>query len=628
MKKTRRKNLKSRMMTSYLVIIGLVFVIMSVMFISTTASLRNKTLESLDTLSANICTNINNMMGNIQTTSELLADDPRLIRHLDMEFETQSQYEKLRAMNDIRETVFSSVNRTKEAMLISGIYSLQTDQLFNFIDANRMDSETIAQLRKIAGLGTRLPDSHSRYWYSWSPLQDNVFSNPTGYTRQDTAITGSRWIYSTEKIKYSYIHFYSLGEGQIYDTYASLVGQTGSIVYILNENGGLVSSSEEEAVANRQADPDILSMFLNREDDSFSYKIDRTEYFVKIKACNFNSGAIPQNQWYTVLMVPKSAATQETQQLYIIFGIILMACVTICGLLLAYVYRQFMNPISNLSAAMERVDKGDLNAYAEYRQDDSETSRMIFTFNDMLRSINRTMDEQMALERIKKELDMQVLTNQINPHFLYNTLETIVWKAGQAGRPDIGRIASSLGKLYRLSISGGEVFVPLAQELEHLKSYIEIQNSRYRGRFSYLLQYTDTSLNNIHIPKIILQPIVENVFLYAIPEDENKSVAIRVTIKRVQNHLIIKVLDTGPGMDREKLTAVREQVLTGKRKVKSDKIKRRSTGIGLHNISARIKLYMGIEDALHIYSKKGWGTAVCIRIPLDITLEPPNKNNL
>ena len=158
----------------------------------------------------------------------------------------------------------------------------------------------------------------------------------------------------------------------------------------------------------------------------------------------------------------------------------------------------------------------------------------------------------------RQDLGMQVLMSQINPHFLYNTLESIVWKAGEAGRPDIGKLASSLGKLYRLSISGG-LFVPLEQELEHVQMYMNIQRSRYGNKVDY----------------------------------------------EVRLH--------GVGMDRAALARLRDQIVHG-RKPRAE-ANYRSTGIGLHNIGARLRLYAGSSSCIRVQSKLQFGTRVTLELP-------------
>ena len=206
---------------------------------------------------------------------------------------------------------------------------------------------------------------------------------------------------------------------------------------------------------------------------------------------------------------------------------------------------------------------------------------------------------------------MQVLMSQINPHFLYNTLETIVWKASEAGRSDISKMASSLGKLYRLSISGG-LFVPLRQELEHVQMYMNIQRIRYRSKIDYEVRLHGCDAASVEVLKLILQPVVENSILYGM-EGLEHVLRIRVAAYHRGNNLVLTVTDNGIGMDKAALENLRHQIVHG-RKPSAEK-NRRSTGIGLHNIEARLRLYAGASDHVTVQSRPGFGTRVRIELP-------------
>lgn len=211
----------------------------------------------------------------------------------------------------------------------------------------------------------------------------------------------------------------------------------------------------------------------------------------------------------------------------------------------------------------------------------------------------------------RQDLEMQVLMSQINPHFLYNTLESIVWKAGAAGRPDIGKLASSLGKLYRLSISGG-LFVPLEQELEHVQMYMNIQRSRYGNKVDYEVRLHGVDPDQVEVLKLILQPIVENSLLYGM-EGLDHTLRIRVAAWRRGEKLLLTVTDNGVGMDRAALARLRDQIVHG-RKPRAE-ANYRSTGIGLHNIGARLRLYAGSSSCIRVQSKPRFGTRVTLELP-------------
>lgn len=215
--------------------------------------------------------------------------------------------------------------------------------------------------------------------------------------------------------------------------------------------------------------------------------------------------------------------------------------------------------------------------------------------------------------------------SQINPHFLYNTLENIVWKSSEAGRPDIGRMAASLGRMYRLSISGGQVIVPMEHEIEHLMAYVKIQQSRYGDGAEFDLRTDMAQIHELYSLKILLQPIVENSFLYGM-DGLDRLMVIRMTIREKDGWVTIKVLDNGKGMDKKRLEEVRTQIHSGRKYEKDGAEKnRRSTGIGLNSVEMRIKLYFGLDHAVSIYSKEGQGTLVVVKIPR-ITKEDVEKS--
>ena len=298
------------------------------------------------------------------------------------------------------------------------------------------------------------------------------------------------------------------------------------------------------------------------------------------------------------MLVPNRELMASALSLYVqILGVALF-CLAVFALLIWHFYRRFMDPLARLEQAMRQADAGDLKAYVK-PQGPAEVVRMMEGYNAMLDSLRTGIEQQMAMQRRRQDLEMQVLMSQINPHFLYNTLESIVWKAGEAGRPDIGKLASSLGKLYRLSISGG-LFVPLEQELEHVQMYMNIQRSRYGNKVDYEVRLHGVDPDQVEVLKLILQPIVENSLLYGM-EGLDRTLRIRVAAWRRGEKLLLTVTDNGVGMDRAALARLRDQIVHG-RKPRAE-ANYRSTGIGLHNIGARLRLYAGSSSCIRVQSK-------------------------
>ncbi|MFT4005056.1 MAG: histidine kinase [Lacrimispora sp.] len=227
---------------------------------------------------------------------------------------------------------------------------------------------------------------------------------------------------------------------------------------------------------------------------------------------------------------------------------------------------------------------------------------------------------------MEKELELEVLMGQINPHFLYNTLENIVWKSNEVGRPDIGRIAAALGGLYRLSIGNGETIVPVKQELEHVTAYVNIQKNRYKERVEFDMEVDYDQVWGFSMIKLTLQPVVENCFMYAM-EDINHILKIRLDIRVLKDIIRFRVADNGCGMTKSQLKEVRNQIengVMGEERL-SVKQKRKGTGIGLYSVKERIAIYTGYRDSVKIFSKPGVGTIVTITVPQIISQDKNNQ---
>ena len=243
----------------------------------------------------------------------------------------------------------------------------------------------------------------------------------------------------------------------------------------------------------------------------------------------------------------------------------------------------------------------------------------------MLSSINYNIKEKLILEKQRNELENEVLMNQINPHFLYNTLETIVWKSSEAGLYDIGRIAASLGHMYRLSVAEGAVLVSIKHEMEHVNTYIKIQRNRYRDKFNFEIRAINSELLSYYTPKILIQPIVENSLNHGMDGLE-RQLKIRISVRVLDEHIRIQVTDNGTGMTKQELEAIRNQIKTGVKAPSKKSLTKKSSGLGMHNIYRRLNIYLGVSEPLTIMSKKNFGTSVVITLP-KVTKEIADKWN-
>ncbi|MEF2966045.1 sensor histidine kinase [Paenibacillus sp. M1] len=287
----------------------------------------------------------------------------------------------------------------------------------------------------------------------------------------------------------------------------------------------------------------------------------------------------------------------------------IFALILLVGLLLAYrLAGSIVRPIQRLTQRMRRIEKGDLDNLEEQalgvvsNSEQDEVSQLNRTFKMMIRRIRELIDENYAKQLMIRETELKALQAQINPHFLYNTLESINWLAKMNKQYQISEMVEALGFLLRSSIGLKEPLITLAKEMGIVHSYVTIQQIRFEERLDF---HTDVpeELLDACIPKLTLQPLVENAIRYAL-EPKIEPCTISISVLRQEQALHIRVKDNGPGMSPEFI-----------KDLKAGKIQTRGEGIGLANITERIQLIYGPNWGAEIESEVGAGTIIHLRIP-------------
>lgn len=237
----------------------------------------------------------------------------------------------------------------------------------------------------------------------------------------------------------------------------------------------------------------------------------------------------------------------------------------------------------------------------------------------LLNKLKSTLENEYTNQLLKTEAEIHALQSQINPHFLYNTLETIRSQAVQKKVPEIAAMTEALATLFRYSISRPSDLSTLGEELANVESYFLIQQYRFRGRFKIIkkLDNEDANLLNYKVPVLTIQPIVENAIHHGL---ETKLDEGTVTIRAysTQNRLIISVTDDGVGMTSDKLDKIVNALNNSDSAVSNERYSRRTgknSGIALINVHKRIRFYFGPEYGMYITSTKNVGTSVEIQLP-------------
>lgn len=321
-------------------------------------------------------------------------------------------------------------------------------------------------------------------------------------------------------------------------------------------------------------------------------------------------------QWRIVgLSFTGEIAAEGERQIALSILVSFVCCVIICLVVLA-VYSKIVNrPVKELIDAMKHFEKDTDNfSFNEKDEKVSEIKILSDSFGHMSVRIKELMEKVRREETELRKTELKALQAQINPHFLYNTLDSIQWMCERGETDNASKMVGALAKLFRISISRGHELITIKDEINHVKNYLVIQSFRYREQFSYSFE-VDEKLETFLCNKITLQPLVENAIYHGIDRlvDEGE---IKITVKEAeddQNDILMIVEDNGVGMSEEQC----RKILC---KERSD-----SSGIGVKNVNDRLKIYFGEKYELTVKSELDVGTVMTARIP-KIAKEEQNEN--
>ena len=266
-------------------------------------------------------------------------------------------------------------------------------------------------------------------------------------------------------------------------------------------------------------------------------------------------------------------------------------------------FRNITDPVYQLMRTMKEFGKGNYQVKA-CEDGIGELKVLSEHFNRMADRLQKQMDEIRKNEREKRKMEKKLLQSQINPHFLYNTLDSIIWMIQSGEYKGAEEMVSLLAKFFRTSLSQGKDMIPLEKELEHATSYLAIQNIRFKDKFEFCVHADETLLKYL-CPKLSIQPLLENAIYHGM-EGMFEDGEIHINVYETEDVIHIEVADNGLGMTAEKIDYIMNN------KVVSSK---RGSGIGVRNVSERIKLIYGEEYGISITSELDEGTTATITIP-------------
>lgn len=381
--------------------------------------------------------------------------------------------------------------------------------------------------------------------------------------------------------------------------YIGLLDHEGVAIFICDSQGNIISHSDKERIGGTiQDEPFAKEVLSNQSGDSY----------VQYKTPTGNKVAIystvENNDWKIIKTISTDYLYEEINRMetYLIIGGLLYTLV-IAIYILFFSFR-YTEPMMKMMGVIKRVEQGDLTARTEVHSND-EVGQLGHSLNNMIGEMQVLIDQLIREEQAKKEVELEALHAQINPHFLYNTLNTIKWMAKIQGNTSVSTAITALVKLLRISINLGRDMITLKEEIDYVKNYIVIQTLRF-GKAINIIYHIDESYTNLSVPKLILQPIVENSIIYGL-EDERLELNIQVNVYSQENRLVIEITDNGPGIPE----AVLKDIFTEP----SDR--NRFSKVGLNNVNQRIKLYFGSDFGMDIETELGSSTKVILMLPIN-----------
>lgn len=374
----------------------------------------------------------------------------------------------------------------------------------------------------------------------------------------------------------------------------STVGTKG-YAFILDAKGNIVYHPQQQQLYN-ELQTENISLIMDTDEDTVLtgtgndgklYSISRSEKtgWTVVDCTNVKE------------LLSKS---RQAQSVYVLTAIIL---VIVALLFSRFMARSITLPIQKLRDSMKKVQEGDFSVSDVVVDSKNEIGSLTKSFDVMTHRIHELMEQNVHEQEEKRKSELKALQSQINPHFLYNTLDSIIWMAEGKKNEEVVLMTASLARLLRQSISNEDEVVPIANEVEYARGYLTIQKMRYKDKLKFQIE-VDSSILYIPLIKLVLQPIIENAIYHGLKYKESKGLLIVKGFMKDGN-AVLQVIDDGVGMDEETLAHIYDK----------HKVNYHSNGVGVYNVQKRLKLYYGEDYGITYTSELGKGTTATITIP-------------
>ena len=366
-------------------------------------------------------------------------------------------------------------------------------------------------------------------------------------------------------------------------------------LYLIDSNGEIIYHPRQQLIYSNLMNENN-KYAVNYEDGTIIEEINGEDRLVTTKTVGYTG-------WKIVAVTPMSDITQNYRHMRIFSILITLFGILILTIINILVSSKISTPIRRLEYKVREFEEGvrdiDFSTEGSY-----EVKHLGKAINSMVDQMHLLMNNIVKEQELKRKTELDALQAQINPHFLYNTLDSIIWMIEGERYEGAITMVTALARFFRISLSKGKNIIKLKDELEHVRNYLTIQNIRYKNKFTYEINAEEDVLDLACI-KLVVQPLVENAIYHGMEYMDGDG-EIVINAYRVENEAIIEVRDNGLGMTEDVVESLLQKTT----------ISKKGSGVGLRNVNERIKLYFGDIYGLEINSEPDEGTSIKIHIPV------------
>lgn len=571
-----------------------------VSFRFTVSAVRNATIQTKSTLLDQLVERVNTYIADMERISQAVIADPDVYRYL-----LQSQ-DGAGATGEPGASDAPGASGT----LVADI----EERLTHYIQA-REDISAILILRTDGAAVSGAPDTRVA---QWADVTERPWYRETVAARDTTVVSGSyvqnlvagqySWVVSLSRQILAEDGTTALGMllvdlkfNRIKELCESLVVGDNGYTFILDDQERYVFHPAQQLVySGIRSEPLEWLKKPDLEIPGSEYQEGGRHYLVALSA---------PTGWRAVSVSVDSDMITGWGYVQVTYAVLGLVVFVVLGLITNFISIGITRPLYQLQETMRSVETGEFMEAGEIKATD-EIRELAREYDLMVGRIRDLMAANEREQELKRKSDLRALQAQINPHFLYNTLDSIVWMAEMNRSPEVVQMTSALSRLFRISISRGRELISLREELDHVRNYLTIQKMRYQDRFRYQIDIDD-SLQDYTVLKIILQPLVENAIYHGV-RDVSYPGLIQIGGAATDGTLDLWVRDNGSGMDAQELGQLVETLATTEEELPPE-LRR---GMGVRNVHERIRLYFGARYGLEILSEPEAGTTIHCHLPL------------